>query len=74
MPQEQLGDRAPYRAAAARRAGDQNGICHIFLPMLRPVSSGSRTRRATISEALLVLEEQLASIGQDHIMSSSAVV
>jgi hypothetical protein len=26
--QQQFGDRAPYRADAARRAGDQNGICH----------------------------------------------
>ncbi len=28
--QQQFGDRAPYRANAARRAGDQNGICHVF--------------------------------------------
>jgi hypothetical protein len=30
MLQEQFGDRAPYRADAARRAGDQNGICHVL--------------------------------------------
>jgi hypothetical protein len=28
--QQQFGDRAPYRADAARRTGDQNGICHVF--------------------------------------------
>src|SRR5258708_39997712 len=28
--QQQFGDRAPYRADAARRAGDQNGIYHVF--------------------------------------------
>jgi hypothetical protein len=28
--QQQLGDRAPYCAYAARRAGNQNGICHVF--------------------------------------------
>jgi len=28
--QQQFGDRAPYRADAARRAGDQNGVCHVF--------------------------------------------
>jgi hypothetical protein len=28
--QQQFGDRAPYRTDAARRAGDQNGICHVF--------------------------------------------
>jgi hypothetical protein len=28
--QQQFGDRAPYHAGAARRAGDQNGICHVF--------------------------------------------
>jgi hypothetical protein len=28
--QQQFGDRAPYRADAAGRACDQNGICHVF--------------------------------------------
>jgi hypothetical protein len=28
--QQQFGDRAPYRADAACRAGDQNGICHVL--------------------------------------------
>jgi len=28
--QQQFGDRAPYRTDAARRAGDQNGIFHVF--------------------------------------------
>jgi hypothetical protein len=37
--QQQFGDRAPYPADAARRAGDQNGIhvlssYHSFLPWL----------------------------------------
>jgi hypothetical protein len=28
--QQQFGERAPDPADAARRAGDQNGICHVF--------------------------------------------
>jgi hypothetical protein len=28
--QEQFGDCASYRANATRRAGNQNGICHVF--------------------------------------------
>ncbi len=28
--QQQLAGRSPYAADAARRAGDQNGICHIL--------------------------------------------
>jgi hypothetical protein len=28
--QQQFGDRAPYSTDAARRAGDQNGICHVL--------------------------------------------
>ena len=28
--QQQLGDRAPYGADAARGAGNQNGSCHVF--------------------------------------------
>jgi hypothetical protein len=30
--QQQFGDPASYRADAARRTGDQNGICHVFPP------------------------------------------
>ena len=29
--QQQFGDRAPYRADAARRTRDKNGIWHVFL-------------------------------------------
>jgi len=29
--QQQFGDRASYRPDAARRAGDQNRICHVSL-------------------------------------------
>ena len=36
--QQQFGDRAPYRADAARRAGDQNGMCHVFSSMHSPQS------------------------------------
>jgi hypothetical protein len=28
--QQQFGDHAPYSADAARRAGDQNGLCHVL--------------------------------------------
>jgi hypothetical protein len=28
--QQQFGDRAPYRADAARRAGNQNWTSHVF--------------------------------------------
>jgi hypothetical protein len=31
--QEQFGDRATYPADAARRTGDQNGICHVLFPL-----------------------------------------
>jgi hypothetical protein len=30
LPQQQFGDRAPYRANAARRAGNQNGTYHVL--------------------------------------------
>ena len=30
--QQQFGERAPYPANAARRAGDQNGIRHVLSP------------------------------------------
>jgi hypothetical protein len=30
LPQQQIGDPAPHSADAARRAGDENGICDGF--------------------------------------------
>ena len=48
--QQQFGDRAPYPADAASRAGDQNGICHIF-PFALPESSQIRECAST-SESL----------------------
>jgi hypothetical protein len=32
--QQHFSDRTPYRADAARRAGDQNGTCHVSVCVL----------------------------------------
>jgi hypothetical protein len=40
--QQQFGDGAPYRTDAACRAGDQNGICHVFSPTSVRVSHCAR--------------------------------
>src|SRR5260221_2332684 len=79
--QEQFSDRAPYRAYAARRAGDQNGISHYdsyALPTLRSEEHTSELQSHSDLVCRLLLEKKkylvrTTELCQDYVASHKRI-